>query len=906
MKEAINEKEINKCNDVDNNNCEQQQIFEDGHDDCDNIDDKKQHYNVNELNDLNHRLNEKLLSHKKNILNSLDNSNVDFKMSNNKNSSSPISANSIKNASSSRHNRNQHHQLIKAQTSFNTSSTSTTSTAISKKKSEALTYQRPPDGGWGWMVVFASFIINLIADGVSLSFGVIFVELVEYFNESKSKTAWVGSLFLSIPLLTGPVASALVDNFGCRRVTIAGALLAATGFFLGNFSTKIEHLFVTFSISGFGLSLCYVTSIVSVAYWFEKRRSLATGLAVCGTGFGTFLFAPFIRFLMKEYQWRGTLLILSGVFLNMICCGFLIRDLNIDTSASSTSYSSSSSSSSDSISDFESNLSDSDGDNLSDNETNANARQHNTSNLTNRHRLLKPRVRPLSECEVMEESYPQHTASLINIPTYIKSNGREESSSKNQESIKTSKEQIFNELTFRRGGYLHNLICHYPHLLTMFMPWDMQCDDLTVKTKIQSPDSKLASTTPPLLPPKTSQKVEFGSIHHMDSNHKLHNCTTNEALQAPPECEYKTRTSSTVGRFTQFLNFARQSYPPRHSSNYLQQTVQQPFRGNRLHNLRLPRGSLTYRSAMLVINKYRLKASSAPDIYRTSMVTLNEEKSFTFLHSFKEILLNMVDISNFKSLRYSIFCLSNFLLHVCIDVPYVYIPDQVITTGVSDKEGASIYISIIGVFNTFGIVFVGYIGDKPWLDASYLYAILVSISGLSMISIPLSTNNLVIAIQSAIYGFSISANYSLVSVILVELISLDSFTAAYGMLLLVQGFGSLVGPPIAGWLFDLFGSYNYAFYFIGITILLSGLLVIPVGNKKNCFLWKPPSSTSDEESVFSAVASEKPHTINKNSTKLKNDSANVKRKNDKRVSQSSSSSPVSPIKEIKIIDDSKI
>ena len=67
-----------------------------------------------------------------------------------------------------------------------------------------------------------------------------------------------------------------------------------------------------------------------------------------------------------------------------------------------------------------------------------------------------------------------------------------------------------------------------------------------------------------------------------------------------------------------------------------------------------------------------------------------------------------------------------------------------------------------------------------------------------MAALPLTTDSLLLSIESALYGFCISANYSLVSVILVELISLDSFTTAYGMLLLVEGFGSLIGPPVAG------------------------------------------------------------------------------------------------------------
>src|SRR5699024_6892329 len=69
---------------------------------------------------------------------------------------------------------------------------------------------------------------------------------------------------------------------------------------------------------------------------------------------------------------------------------------------------------------------------------------------------------------------------------------------------------------------------------------------------------------------------------------------------------------------------------------------------------------------------------------------------------------------------------------------------------------------------------------------------------MAVAAIPLTTNYTRVATLAAVYGFAISANYSLASVILVELITLDSFTNAYGMLLLVQGFGTLVGPPVIG------------------------------------------------------------------------------------------------------------
>lgn len=133
---------------------------------------------------------------------------------------------------------------------------------------------------------------------------------------------------MAMPLLSGPIASFLTDRFGCRRVSIFGSILAAIGFIISSFTDTIEVLFLTFGIiSGFGLSLCYVAAVVIVAYYFDTKRSFATGLSVCGSGIGTMVFAPLTQYLLDEYGWRGTVLILAGFFLNMVVCGALMRDL---------------------------------------------------------------------------------------------------------------------------------------------------------------------------------------------------------------------------------------------------------------------------------------------------------------------------------------------------------------------------------------------------------------------------------------------------------------------------------------------------------------------------------------------------------------------------------------------------
>lgn len=51
------------------------------------------------------------------------------------------------------------------------------------------------------------------------------------------------------------------------------------------------------------------------------------GIAVCGSGFGTFIFAPLTDYLIKTFGWRGALLVIAAIVLNCILFGALFRPL---------------------------------------------------------------------------------------------------------------------------------------------------------------------------------------------------------------------------------------------------------------------------------------------------------------------------------------------------------------------------------------------------------------------------------------------------------------------------------------------------------------------------------------------------------------------------------------------------
>ena len=76
--------------------------------------------------------------------------------------------------------------------------------------------------------------------------------------------------------------------------------------------------------------MAFIPAVVAVSFYFDKRRTIAIGIAVCGTGIGTFAIAPLTNALLLEYSWKGTVLIEGAMLLNCITCGMVFWPLNIN------------------------------------------------------------------------------------------------------------------------------------------------------------------------------------------------------------------------------------------------------------------------------------------------------------------------------------------------------------------------------------------------------------------------------------------------------------------------------------------------------------------------------------------------------------------------------------------------
>ncbi|XP_067223582.1 monocarboxylate transporter 9a [Chanodichthys erythropterus] len=186
------------------------------------------------------------------------------------------------------------------------------------------------DGGWGWMIVLASFMAQFLSLGSPQSVGVLYPEWLSAFQEGKGMTAWVGSMVSGVALITSPVCSACVDNFGARPVTVFSGVMVAGGLMLSAFAPSVSFLIFSYGIVvGMGCGLVYAATLTITCQYFDKRRGLALGIVTTGTSVGGFTYATLQNELIELFGLEGCLLIVGALALNLMACAGPMRPMNL-------------------------------------------------------------------------------------------------------------------------------------------------------------------------------------------------------------------------------------------------------------------------------------------------------------------------------------------------------------------------------------------------------------------------------------------------------------------------------------------------------------------------------------------------------------------------------------------------
>lgn len=190
------------------------------------------------------------------------------------------------------------------------------------------------DCWWGLLRPF--FVLGSI-----YSFGVFFPIYIDVFDASSGIISWIGAISAGLTTLLGVYTGPYSDKYGNGVLICLGGVVVFIGMFLASFSSTVWNLYLTQGfLCGCGYSLSFIPAVSVISQWFDKKKGLAVGIAVAGSGFGQFAIAPLTGALIREIGWQSTLrtlAVINGV--GLFICGVAIkRRLPKDTSTSTQGW----------------------------------------------------------------------------------------------------------------------------------------------------------------------------------------------------------------------------------------------------------------------------------------------------------------------------------------------------------------------------------------------------------------------------------------------------------------------------------------------------------------------------------------------------------------------------------------
>lgn len=176
------------------------------------------------------------------------------------------------------------------------------------------------DGGYGWVVVAGAFVANAVGFGILYSFTVFFPAILQEFGHGRGGVSVIPSVAAAVMLAAGAVIGRLTDRVGPRRMIASGSVLLAAGLLFASISRSIWHVYISYGLLlGIGVGLAFLPSNTAVGQWFQRRRGLATGIAVAGSGVGAVVLAPISQRLIASYDWRVALRVLAVGGFVLLC-----------------------------------------------------------------------------------------------------------------------------------------------------------------------------------------------------------------------------------------------------------------------------------------------------------------------------------------------------------------------------------------------------------------------------------------------------------------------------------------------------------------------------------------------------------------------------------------------------------
>lgn len=168
-----------------------------------------------------------------------------------------------------------------------------------------------------WLMAAAGVGIH-ISIGSVYAWSVFSKPLMAQFGWSLKEVGFTFGLAIFMLGMSAAVMGHVVEKRGPRFSGTISALCWSIGLLGSGFAISIGNLWMLYLcygvLGGVGLGTGYVTPVSTLMKWFPDRRGLATGLAIMGFGFASFLGAPLMAELIQTVGIANTFYTLGVLY----------------------------------------------------------------------------------------------------------------------------------------------------------------------------------------------------------------------------------------------------------------------------------------------------------------------------------------------------------------------------------------------------------------------------------------------------------------------------------------------------------------------------------------------------------------------------------------------------------------
>ena len=183
----------------------------------------------------------------------------------------------------------------------------------------------------------------------------------------------------------------------------------------------------------------------------------------------------------------------------------------------------------------------------------------------------------------------------------------------------------------------------------------------------------------------------------------------------------------------------------------------------------------------------------------------------------------------FQHKGYKLLTAGFFVCGFQITLVATHIPGYIKQTGLPDWTAAAI-LSLIGLFNIFGTLGMGYLSSK--YSKKILLSWLYFLRAIAILLFLLFPTSIYVALGfGVVFGVLWLATIPPTNGIVAQIFGTKYLTMLFGIVFFSHQIGSFLGAYLGGYFYDHFGSYDYAWYLSILLSIFAGLVHLPIDEK---------------------------------------------------------------------------